>query len=153
MLSVSRSGKIEYTRWISAAAFLFLLSVAAHAGAQTPAEPPPPPPPTDLLKRGELFGDWGGARTKLEDKGTKIGASFTQFFDWVPVGDDDRGYDYGGKIDVVVRSNLSKYLWEDFWSADTSRCATEMSRCLPAARSSRRVRRCSSRTPGARTRN
>ena len=114
MLSVAgRTGTVEYTRTIAAAS-LFLLSVAANAGAQTPAEPPPPPPSTDVLKRGELLGDWGGARTKLRDKGTKINASFTQFFDWVPVGDDDRGYDYGGKIDVVVQSNLSKYLWEGF---------------------------------------
>ena len=143
MLSVSRSSKIEYTRWISVVAFLFLLSVDAHAGAQTPTQlpPPPPPPPTsqlppppqpppppppppipppppeppkDFLKRDALFGDWGGARTKLGEKGTKIDASLTQFFDWVPVGDDNRGFDYGGKIDVVVQSNLSKYLWEGF---------------------------------------
>ena len=95
-----------------------------------PIPPPPPPPPTDILKRDELFGDWGGARTKLGEKGTKIDASYTQFFDWVPVGDDNRGFDYGGKIDVIVQSNLSKSLWEGFPSADTSRCATGMRRCF-----------------------
>jgi porin len=50
----------------------------------------------------------------MEQKGTKIGASYTQFFDWVPVGDDDRGFDYGGKLDVTVQSNLSKLLWDGF---------------------------------------
>ena len=35
-------------------------------------------------------------------------------FDWVPVGDDDRGFDYGVKFDVKVQSNLSKFLWDGF---------------------------------------
>jgi hypothetical protein len=38
----------------------------------------------------------GGLRTSLLQKGTKLDLSFTQFFDWVPVGDDNRGFDYGG---------------------------------------------------------
>lgn len=96
--------------------------VAAQSQAPPPPAPPaaaqqepvPPPPPTDFLRRGELFGDWGGARTKWDDNGTKISASYTQFFDWVPVGDDNRGFDYGGKFDVKVASNLSKFLWEGF---------------------------------------
>ena len=50
----------------------------------------------------------------MGEKGTKIDVSYTQFFDWVPVGDDDRGFDYGGKLDVRVQSNLSKLLWEGF---------------------------------------
>jgi porin len=50
----------------------------------------------------------------MGEAGTKIDASFTQFFDWVPVGDNDRGFDYGGKFDVKVQSNLGKYLWEGF---------------------------------------
>ena len=91
---------------------------------QPPPPPPPPPAPpapsapaSDILKRGELLGDWGGARTKMGQKGTTIDASYTQFFDWVPVGDDDRGFDYGGKVDVKVQSNLSKSLWEGFSAA------------------------------------
>ena len=95
---------------------LFFSTGTTPVMAQEPAPAPqaPPPPATEILKRGELFGDWGGARTKMGEKGTKIDASFTQFFDWVPVGDDDRGFDYGGKVDVKVQSNLSKYLWEGF---------------------------------------
>ena len=34
-----------------------------------------------------------------------------------PVGDDDRGFDYGGKLDVKVQSSLSKLLWEGFSAA------------------------------------
>ncbi len=67
-------------------AALALLVGTAPAAAQDPAPAPAaaPAPATDIVKRGELFGDWGGARTKMGQKGTKIGASYTQFFDWVP---------------------------------------------------------------------
>jgi porin len=114
MLSVSRRATLGSTWWISAAVSLFLVATAASAVAQTPEPTPAPAPATDLLKRGELFGDWGGARTKLGQKGTKIDATYTQFFDWVPVGDDNRGFDYGGKFDVKGESNLNKSLGEGF---------------------------------------
>jgi porin len=95
-------------------AVLILAATGASVAAQDPAPVPPPPPPTDVLHRGELFGDWGGARTKLGEKQSKIDVSYTQFFDWVPVGDDNRGFDYGGKIDVKGEANLSKSLWDGF---------------------------------------
>ena len=116
MLSVVlRQATARSSRWIAAAAFVFLAN-AIPAMAQEPAPAPaaPPAPATDILKRGELFGDWGGARERMGQKGTKIDASYTQFFDWVPVGDDNRGFDYGGKFDLKVESNLSKFLWEGF---------------------------------------
>jgi porin len=118
MYVVVRQNAVQYSWWVAAAA-LVLLTTAAAAAAQeaAPAQVAPPPPPTDIIKRGELFGDWGGARTRMGEKGTKIDASFTQFFDWVPDGDDDRGYDYGGKFDVKAQSNLSKILWEGFSAA------------------------------------
>ena len=116
MQSVFRRARAGSGWLISAAAALVLLAGTTPVMAQEPAPAPqaPPPPETEILKRGELLGDWGGARTKMGQKGTKIDASLTQFFDWVPVGDDDRGFDYGGKVDVKVQSNLSKYLWEGF---------------------------------------
>ena len=110
--AVARSGM-----WIAAAAFALLagtVPAAAQDPAAAPAAAPAPAPATDIVKRGELFGDWGGSRTRMGEKGTKIQASYTQFFDWVPDGDDDRGYDYGGKFDVKVQSSLSKLLWEGF---------------------------------------
>jgi porin len=107
--AVARSG-----RWLAAAA-LALLAGTAPAAAQAPAPAPaPPPPPTTFLKRGALLGDWGGARTKMGEMGTKVDVSYTQFFDWSPVGDDDRGFDYGGKLDVKVQSSLNKLLGEGF---------------------------------------
>ncbi len=110
MLSVVRRQAAARSRhWVAAAAMAFLASAIPAV-----AQEPPPAPATDILKRGELLGDWGGARDKMGQKGTKVDASFTQFFDWVPVGDDDRGFDYGGKFDLKVESNLSKFLWEGF---------------------------------------
>ena len=112
---VVRQNAVRYPWWVAAAALALLTNAPAAAAQEAaPAQVAPPSPPTDIIKRGELFGDWGGARTRMGEKGTKIDASFTQFFDWVPDGDDDRGYDYGGKFDVKVQSNLSKSLWEGF---------------------------------------
>lgn len=118
MLSVVSVGVVcrrsaGFACWMSATAILVLLATATPVVAQTPAAAPPAAQ-TDILKRGELFGDWGGARTKLGQKGTKIDVSYTQFFDWVPVGDDDRGFDYGGRFDAQVQSNLNKSLGEGF---------------------------------------
>jgi porin len=96
-----------------------LLSARPVSG-QT-AEPGPPAPQSataeDLLKQPELTGNWGGARERLLKNGTRIEASLTQFFDWAPEGDDDRGFDYGGKVDLKVKSDLSNHLWKGF-SAD-----------------------------------
>ena len=53
----------------------------AGQAAQTP---PATTPLQDLVKRDQLFGDWGGARGKMDSEGTKLDVSFTQFFQWVP---------------------------------------------------------------------
>ena len=83
MSVVLRQAVARSSRWLAAAALALLASTApAAAQAPAPAAAPPPPPPTGFLKRGELFGDWGGARTKMGQKGTKIDVSYTQFFDW-----------------------------------------------------------------------
>ena len=76
----------------------------------------------DLLKRDQLFGDWGGARGKMGTEGTKLDVSFTQFFQWVPNRDtpllqDPTGavttkYMYGGKFDIIDTSDLSKLAWK-----------------------------------------
>jgi porin len=52
----------------------------------------------------------------MEQNGTKISASFTQFFDWAPVrqnaaGDVEQQYLYGGKFDVMDTTDLSKIAW------------------------------------------
>ncbi len=146
MLRVYFARTAASVKWMVSAVLAVVVTTSVAAAQQPPPPPPPggvqtplpepipPPPPTDVLHRGELFGDWGGARTKLGAEGTKIDASFTQFFDWVPVGDDDRGFDYGGKFDVKVQSNLSKFLWDGF--SATGHFELDMATCLfsPVAR-------------------
>jgi porin len=83
--------------------------LTAHAQGQ-PAQPAREAA-GDWLGRGELTGDWGGGRTKLESEGgTTLDISLTQFFHWVPEGDDDRGFDYGGKLEVESKTSLGKWL-------------------------------------------
>lgn len=92
----------------------------AQAGQATQT-PPATTPMEDLLKRDQLFGDWGGARGKMANEGSKLDISFTQFFQWVPNRDtpllqDPTGavktkYMYGGKFDIIDRSDLSKLAW------------------------------------------
>ena len=107
---VLRSAVARSSMWMAAAAFA-LLSGAVPAAAQDPAAPAPPRSgrrdryrqARRALRRLGRRADEDGRR-----RGRKIDASYTQFFDWVPDGDDDRGFDYGGKFDVKVQSSLSK---------------------------------------------
>ena len=52
----------------------------------------------DWVKRPEMLGDWGGL---------KIGATWTQFFQWSPRSQDTRGWDYGGKLDVRATQDFA----------------------------------------------
>jgi len=91
----------------------------ASQAAQAPAATTPL---QDLVKRDQLFGDWGGARGTMATEGTKLDVSFTQFFQWVPNRDtpllqDPNGavttkYMYGGKFDIIDASDLSKLAWK-----------------------------------------
>ncbi len=72
----------------------------------------------ELLSRQNLFGDWGGARSKMLKNGTKFDVTFTQFFQWSPqsdtppLGDVTQHYLYGGKFDVMDTSDLSQIAWK-----------------------------------------
>ncbi len=100
----------------------------ATTTSPTPTFAPPPapaqaalPPKTpltvqDWVKRPELLGDWGGARTTAAEKGFQLGASWTQFFQWAPMGapnGDQRDYLYGGKADFRATGDFSKM--NDSW--------------------------------------
>ena len=100
-------------RGLVTAAFVIQLAPMAQAQGQ-PTQPSPGTAEENWLGRGELTGDWGGARATLESKaGTTLEIGLTQFFHWVPEGDDDRGFDYGGKLDVKSKTSLGKWLWEN----------------------------------------
>lgn len=95
---------------LSAVVVYLLSTVFAHA--QDPAPTPPPQETTtnEWLTREKLLGDWGGSRREMESRGVNLRLDFTQFFEWAPEGDDDRGFDYGGKLDFKVRGDLSNYV-------------------------------------------
>ncbi|HUL74579.1 MAG TPA: carbohydrate porin [Vicinamibacterales bacterium] len=111
-------------------ALTLVLAAITSAGAQSfdvPASPPQTPSGTqiaqpsgslkDFANQSNLFGDWGGARTKMEQNGTTLGVSFIQFFDWAPTtssltNDVVTKYYYGGKFDVRDTSDLSRVAWK-----------------------------------------
>jgi len=65
----------------------------------------------DWVKRPEMLGDWGGTRTTLAEHGFTVGASWTQFFQWAPTVDDERAWEYGGKLDFNMNQDLTKQGW------------------------------------------
>lgn len=69
----------------------------------------------DWLKQPQMLGDWGGARTRMGEQGLQIDASWTQFFVWAPRQSptgDERGFDYGGKVDIQARQDFTSWGWE-----------------------------------------
>jgi porin len=105
---------------------VILLCVAASAQSQqaSPAVKPAPsaaaadPAPvasaaSDLWTRPTLTGDWFGARPLLLDRGITIKPRVTQFYQGLAAGDDDHGFEYGGKADVLIAADLTKLgAWE-----------------------------------------
>jgi porin len=78
---------------------------------QKPSAPPSETAEENWLARGELTGNWGGLRESLESKaGTTLEIGLTQFFDWAPEGDEERGYDYGGKLDIKSKTSLGRWV-------------------------------------------
>ena len=108
------------------AAALLALAAAAPTPALAQTTPPannaettqgPPPPQQaplsvqDWLKRPQLLGDWGGARTRMADSGFTVGAGWTQFFQWAPMtspNGDERDFLYGGKLDFRATGDFGK---------------------------------------------
>jgi porin len=109
---------------MAAALAALALGAAAPALAQTPTTndstvtqaPAPTPTPSpltvqDWLKRPQLLGDWGGARTRIADNGFTATAGFTQFFQWAPMtspNGSERDFLYGGKLDFRASGDFGK---------------------------------------------
>ena len=67
----------------------------------------------DIWTRKRLTGDWGGARTDLENHGIKIGLRLTQYFQGVASGGVNTNFAYGGKFDIHLDLDGQKMgLWE-----------------------------------------
>ena len=79
------------------------LALAVPARAQDPGATQ-----TDWRDRQTLSGDWNGARPRLEERGFTILPRITQFYQGQLAGDGPDVFEYGGKADVLARSDLSK---------------------------------------------
>ena len=79
-----------------------VLALALPAAAQDPETR------AGWRERETLTGDWNGARPRLEEQGLAILPRITQFYQGQLDGEGPDVFDYGGKADVLVRSDLSK---------------------------------------------
>lgn len=87
----------------------------ANPGIGRPAAGPPSisQPSPALMDRDTLTGDWGGVRPWLKDHGIILKPRLTQFYQGMPAGDGAHGFEYGGKADLLLNADLSKfYLWK-----------------------------------------
>jgi porin len=81
-------------------------------GETTPAITAPAAPP-GWLERDTLTGDWGGGRTWLKEHGITLKPRLTQFYQGLSAGEGDHGFEYGGKVDLLLDADLSKLgLWK-----------------------------------------
>jgi porin len=91
-------------------------SAAATTGQGAAAAPQPAP--GGFLERGELTGDWGGARTRWKDKGVTLDSSLTQFFQGVSAGGTDTGSEYNATAQAKLKFDFGKLAGWQFWSAE-----------------------------------
>jgi hypothetical protein len=90
----------------------------AQATAATPpvAKPEPMPEP-DFWRREEMTGDWGGTRSRLENKGFEMEFGLTQFFQGVAAGGIDTGSEYNGTFQTNFKVDFGKVVGWKLWSA------------------------------------
>ena len=89
-------------------ALVLQLAVHGVAWAADAADP-------DWRTNETLTGDWGGGRTWLQQHGITLEPRLTQFYQGLAAGDGDHGYEYGGKADLRIDTDLGKLgLWNGF---------------------------------------
>ncbi|MCI0442053.1 carbohydrate porin [bacterium] len=88
-------------------------SAAETLSAQTanPAETPEP----DLWHQESLTGDWGGTRTKWEEKGFDLEVALNQFYQGVADGGTRTGSEYNGTFATTLNFDLGKMFGWEYW--------------------------------------
>ena len=79
-----------------------VLSGLACLGLVVPSQAEDVTPRDSLREREQLFGDWGGARTVLAQRGIIVDLQATQFYQGVTDGSADDNWKYGLKSDLFV---------------------------------------------------
>lgn len=100
------------------AAALATVAAAQESAPATSAEPAAAPEPEGLLPvpdytgglatRSRLFGDWGGSRTSLANKGVLFDLDFTQVGQGVVSGGRRIDWDYQGSLDAALTLDLHR---------------------------------------------
>jgi porin len=68
---------------------------------------------TSLAERSYLTGDWGGARSRLAERGVGLQLEYTSFYQGLVSGDGNSDGEYGGKADVFLNLDSAKLgLWQ-----------------------------------------
>ena len=81
---------------------LALLAFAAWGGAQAQE--------ASWLEQETATGDWGGARTRLENAGITPSAGYTTDLLGNPVGGEKQGFEYAGELDASLEFDLETLL-------------------------------------------
>ena len=89
---------------------------AKPATSAEPAKPAPPPVP-DFWHQEGMTGDWGGARSRWQEKGFEMKYKLTQFFQGVAEGGIETGSEYNGKFETEFKLDFGKLAGWNFWSA------------------------------------
>src|SRR5580704_7650149 len=95
------------------------LAPAAHAdgpGPMVTKAPAMPPPDMDLWQRDKLTGDWGGARTKLSQRGIDITLNYIGETLGM-LGGIRQGVSYEHRFELSIDTDLDKLLG---WSGATA---------------------------------
>lgn len=97
-------------------------SPAPEIAVTKPTGPPPtataPAPETDFWRRDELTGDWGGDRTRAEEKGFEFQFRLTNSFQAVTSGGIRHESEYNGKFETELKLDFGKMAGWNFWSAE-----------------------------------
>lgn len=77
------------------------------------APPAPPPFGGPLLERQKLLGDWGGARSRLRERGITLDMYSTNFYNGIANGGVQETFKYRGRVDYLLHVDGEKAgLWK-----------------------------------------
>jgi porin len=98
--------KIIKSGWLFPAILLSLCTALLAADARA----------EDIWTRDKLSGDWWGLRTDMADHGVKHDLRFTEFYQDVSSGGENRNSEFGGKFDYILNIDGEKLgMWPGFF--------------------------------------
>ena len=66
-----------------------------------------------FMQRDTLTGNWGGRGDQLAEKGVRLDLEFTEYYQGMFSGDGNDDFEFGGRVDALVRFDTKKMgLWD-----------------------------------------